>query len=492
MSSPGGLRSPSRSRARCEVAQRELALIDWLVDRAWDGGLAKVVGLVCIGFLIAWAPHYLTWPWSGDEDTYALLALSWDRGILPYRDIRTFNVPGEIYLFWGFGKVFGWGRTVPFYALDASCVVLLGVVVVAWSRRKLDRALPGLVGYLAFLAYYLNMTYETTGERDWHTAFLVCSGLMIAQAWPGRRSRIASALTTAMALTFRPHAVLFLPALAAAVLEAEPSSGLLRTRRLGSCWSGACGWAFSWPSFTLRWSRRGSPTIGFAAYVWPHTEGPTARLRRSVRSRHSWINSGTGGLTSPGCDIAVGNTSHGKMAPDGADVVAGMAGGVGLPATAPCGPRLPRASGKCGRLDHLGPGGFLADILALAATASTRGRGRATGLRARTRASLDVQSGHERTRGAGPHSRRDAGRSPARLPPLFQVSRPVGGVSCSPELPPPGNQPADFRRQRLEPLPVGVAQRSGRSILSPFRTDGGICWLSWIRIDLTPNSPEIF
>ena len=208
-----------------KLARRELALIDWLVDRAWDGGLAMVVGLVCIGFLIAWVPHYLTWPWSGDEDTYAVLALSWDRGILPYRDIRTFNVPGETYVMWGFGKVFGWGRTVPFYALDASCVVLLGVVLVAWSRRKLDGALPGLVGYLAFLGYYLNMSYENTGERDWHTAFLVCSGLLIAQAWPGRWSRIASALTTAMAFSFRPHAVLFLPALAAAVLEPEPSSG---------------------------------------------------------------------------------------------------------------------------------------------------------------------------------------------------------------------------------------------------------------------------
>ena len=175
-----------------KLARRELARIDWLMDRAWDGGLAKVVGLVCIGFLIAWAPHYLTWPWSGDEDTYALLALSWDRGILPYRDIRTFNVPGEIYLFWGLGKVFGWGRTVPFYALDASCVVLLGVVVVAWSRRKLDGALPGLVGYLAFLGYYLNMTYETTGERDWHTAFLVCSGLTdrASLAWPAVEDRL--------------------------------------------------------------------------------------------------------------------------------------------------------------------------------------------------------------------------------------------------------------------------------------------------------------
>jgi hypothetical protein len=207
-----------------KLARRELARIDSLMDRAWHGGLAMVVGLMCAGFLIAWVPHYLTWPWSADEDIFGTLALSWDHGILPYRDIAAFNFPGHTYLFWVLGKLFGWGRTIPFFALDASCVVLLGIVLVAWSRRQLDRALPGLVGYLAFLGYYLSLTYENTGERDWHAAFAVCSGLLIAQAWPGRWSRIASALTTAIALSIRPHAVVFLPALASAAAWPGPSS----------------------------------------------------------------------------------------------------------------------------------------------------------------------------------------------------------------------------------------------------------------------------
>ena len=48
------------------------------------------------GMLASWALHYLTWPWCRDEDTFATLALSWDAGIRPYRDIRAYNFPGHI------------------------------------------------------------------------------------------------------------------------------------------------------------------------------------------------------------------------------------------------------------------------------------------------------------------------------------------------------------------------------------------------------------
>ncbi len=208
-------------------ARRGLAWIDLLLERAWDGGLVLAVSLVCVGFLAAWVPHYLTWPWSRDEDSFSVFALSWDRGILPYRDIAAFNFPGQPFLFWGLGKLFGWGRTIPFYVFDASCVVALGGVMVAWSRRKLQGALPGLVGYFAFLGVYLNLAFENTGERDWQTAFLLCVGLMITQAWPGRWSRIASAAMAAAALSIRPHAVFFLPALAAANMEPRPTSELV-------------------------------------------------------------------------------------------------------------------------------------------------------------------------------------------------------------------------------------------------------------------------
>ena len=75
--------------------------------------------------MLVWVPHYLTWPWSRDQETFTVLAQSWDQGILPYRDIRAYNFPGATYISWVLGKVFGWGHTVPLYAFDAGCIVLL-------------------------------------------------------------------------------------------------------------------------------------------------------------------------------------------------------------------------------------------------------------------------------------------------------------------------------------------------------------------------------
>jgi hypothetical protein len=203
----------SDGRKFADRARLGLNAVDRFAEWALEGGLKSVLWLLSIGLLLMWVPHYLTWPWSRDPETFAVLAQSWDHGILPYRDIRAYNFPGATYLAWVLGKVFGWGHTVPLYAFDASCVALLGFVLAAWSQRRLGDAVPGLVGYLAFLANYLSLPYDLVAQRDWHTAFLLCLGLLLLQAWPGRLSRIASALAAALALAIRPHAVLFFPAL---------------------------------------------------------------------------------------------------------------------------------------------------------------------------------------------------------------------------------------------------------------------------------------
>jgi hypothetical protein len=209
-----------------------LKWLDCFTDWALRGGLALTLGVFCAGLLLAWVPHYLVWPWHRDSEAWALIAQSWDQGILPYRDVRAFNFPGAIYIAWVLGKVFGWGYTVPLYALDSACLVVLGLVLVAWSRRRLGSAIPGLIGYLVYLSCYLNLLYEHVAQRDWHTALVVCVAVLVMQAWPGRASRLWGALSVALALAIRPHAVLFLPAFLWEVAYSVDDSESSRTRKI--------------------------------------------------------------------------------------------------------------------------------------------------------------------------------------------------------------------------------------------------------------------
>jgi hypothetical protein len=187
----------------------------WLLN----GPLAIALAALCVFQLATWVPHYVTWPWFADHDVFATHALGWDRGQLPYRDLVGNNFPGTVYLFWILGRLFGWGRTVPFYAVDAAFVLILGGILVAWSRRRFGRFLPGIAGYAVFLTYYLSLDFSRAAQRDWHGPFFVVVGLLLADAYPGRLSRWLSAVTTAVALTIRPQVVLFVPALVLALAQ---------------------------------------------------------------------------------------------------------------------------------------------------------------------------------------------------------------------------------------------------------------------------------
>jgi hypothetical protein len=183
--------------------------LEWMVSVS--------IAFACLLHLTTWLPNYLIWPWSPDHDVFATLARSWEAGILPYKDLYANNLPATIYIYWVLGKLFGWGRTIPFQAFDATLVLLLGGVMLAWSRRRFGTYLPAGVGYLGFLAYYCNLNHSMAGERDWHATFFVVIGLMLAQGWPDRAGWLGSALAASVAVAIRPQAVLFLPVLMAAV-----------------------------------------------------------------------------------------------------------------------------------------------------------------------------------------------------------------------------------------------------------------------------------
>ena len=245
-------RALARRRPTADRLRRALDELDRIAAHAMDGWLSITAVAVCVALLATWVPHYLLWPWFRDSDTFATMAQSWAAGILPYRDIRGYNFPGAIYLFWMLGQVAGWGRTWALYAVDATALVLLGVMLAAWSRRCLGGRFPGVAAYLVFLTFYLTLDYQAVAQRDWHASLCVVLGVLALQAWPGRTSRIFSALLAALALTIRPHVLLFLPAFWMAIAEGieRSDTGSAGSRSRASLVQCLVEWSLAFGTFT--------------------------------------------------------------------------------------------------------------------------------------------------------------------------------------------------------------------------------------------------
>ena len=201
--------------------------------------------LVCFLQLLTWLPHYLTWPLWADHDVFATIARGWDAGRLPYRDLYCNQFPGAIYLFYILGRITGWGGSAAIYAFDAGAILLLGGGLALWSRRVFGRTLPGLVGYLSFLSFYLGLDYTQAAQRDWHAPLLAVLGLLTLQVSAGGTSAPAlSGAAVSLAISVRPHAILFLPAVAIQFFS-EIRSGAGRRR--------PAVWALSFALTTVAW-----------------------------------------------------------------------------------------------------------------------------------------------------------------------------------------------------------------------------------------------
>jgi hypothetical protein len=198
--------------------------------------------LIGLAQLAAWIPHYITWPFFVDHDVFATMARGWDAGRLPYRDCLGNNFPGTVYLFWVVGKVFGWGRTAPLFAVDAGLVLMLGGALLVWSRRRFGRILPGAVGYAAFLSYYLGLDFTLVAQRDWHGPVLAVLGLLAIEAYPSRGGALLSSLLFAAAFVVRPQVVLLVPAAMVAIGQ----GGLSR----GESWRFAASRIVAWCALT--------------------------------------------------------------------------------------------------------------------------------------------------------------------------------------------------------------------------------------------------
>jgi hypothetical protein len=195
----------------------------------WDRALralSVVIGLLCISQICIWLPFYLSLPWYADHDVFATMAHSWDAGILPYRDLIGNNFPGTIYLFWCLGKLFGWGITPSLYIFDSALLILLGFTLVFWSRARFQRRLPGLIGFLMVLSYYLSLDFSQTAQRDWHAPVFAVIGILTAQCFQGRIwGVLPGVIGMSLGLLIRPQVVFLFPALLALMLEVSHRSG---------------------------------------------------------------------------------------------------------------------------------------------------------------------------------------------------------------------------------------------------------------------------
>jgi len=226
-------RSEAENASATSAGAGEAGFAAW----ALGGPLSALLGLIALVQLGSWWPHYLTWPYWADHDVFATAARAWDLGERPYRDTRLNNLPGTIYLFYGLGKLAGWGRPAGLYAFDGGLLATFVAALVAWSRRRFGSFVPGWVGSLAFLSYYLGLDYSHAAQRDWHAPCLVLLALLLAQGWPGRASFVLSALLSALGLATRPQVVLFLPAVILAIGDGtQPAATASRRMRRGVTW----------------------------------------------------------------------------------------------------------------------------------------------------------------------------------------------------------------------------------------------------------------
>ncbi len=213
---------------------------------AWGLGwpITAALALWCLAVLALWVPPYLTLPLFTDHDHFAMLAQSWDAGVLPYRTHHSNQFPGELYLFWALGRGFGWGRALPFYAADVALVVGFGLLLVAWSVRHFGRALFGVVGFAVFLGFYASEAFELTGQREWHVMAAVVLSLLALRPGSGRTGLVVSALAFAVALLIRPQAVLAAPGLLLALGARAPEGDLRQGLRAIVGWGALVTLAF--------------------------------------------------------------------------------------------------------------------------------------------------------------------------------------------------------------------------------------------------------
>jgi hypothetical protein len=176
--------------------------------------IVGIFAVALVGMVAAWAPHYLTWPLWTDHDHVLAMARGWELGKPPWRELVTYQFPGEIELAWLVGRASGWTRPGAYFAADLLISFVLVFAVLRWSVRALGSWLAGLVAAVALIGFFASLPYSLAAQRDSHAMELVLLAWLLLETPPRRRLTSAlSAVLYAAALLIRPHAILFAPIL---------------------------------------------------------------------------------------------------------------------------------------------------------------------------------------------------------------------------------------------------------------------------------------
>lgn len=196
-----------------------------------------VAAFAAVALWLAWKS--LGWPLVHDAPIMHYVAWRIAEGAAPYRDLFDMNFPG-VYLFHlGVVKVLGMGDAA-WRAVDLA-VTVLGAVMVAALAAPWGRV-AALGGALFFAAYHLAGGAWNAGQRDFLLTPLLLAGALGVARWAEGGSACAvfgSGVALGAALTIKPHAGVFVAALAVFVAVRARRTGLSSVRPLAALVGGA-------------------------------------------------------------------------------------------------------------------------------------------------------------------------------------------------------------------------------------------------------------
>jgi hypothetical protein len=184
------------------------------VARRWEA-TAQMLLVGAMGAVALWLGwKSLGWPLIHDAPIMHYIAWRIAEGAVPYRDLFDMNFPGVYAIHLAILQWLGPGDAA-WRAADLGATVVTALTVAALAAPWGRAAAAG--GACFFAAYHLAGGAWNAGQRDFFLCpFLLLGALGVAR-WAegaGRSSLIGGALALGAGLTIKPHAVVFVAALA--------------------------------------------------------------------------------------------------------------------------------------------------------------------------------------------------------------------------------------------------------------------------------------